>query len=842
MKRTTLRVTSVLLLIMGAGAGLGWTVAQNRRASPPPEHLLPQESVLYLGYDGLRRHQEAWQQTAAHAALVESGLYGVVEKVMTTIGRQAERDPQAAEVFALVKRGLEHLYQDGVSVAVSLPEQAGPFGVVVLHDAADLQGAVLQLINEASGGEVQTQESEVAGRAITRFLIPNVPVEAGCWVEGSHLVVAAGIGALEQAVAIADGQTPNITNSPLWQQYRTAADFEVTSTGWLNVAELRERFGAMPVPMPPDARRDQPVRISEIMQALGLDTLERIAGRGGFQGKSCISETDIVAPAPRRGLLALMDQTSFTMEDLPPLPARFSGVWASSFDWAEAYSTILGVVENVADLGPPRAQADIDKGLGEIRRELGIDLKADLFEPLGDLACVYGDSGQGWFGMGFGLTVQVDDADRLRTTVNQLLAVLEREARGDVNVRRVYKQGRELLMLELKDAPLTPTLCIDKDWACVGLTPQVIETFLMRVDGKLTSWQPSAEFQEALAAVPQKFTSISLSDPRPMYQTLLSMGPFMASGAIMALKQNRAIPRDFELPITVADIPPAELVTGPLFPNVMVNTLSAEGLRTTTRSSVPGIPLMAGGGDGSSVATTGVLVALLLPAIQQAREAARRTQSMNNLKQIAIALHNYHETHGHFPYGTHPNDDLEPHERLSWQYDILPFLEQSALYHQMDGDAAWDAEANAPSASIGVPTYLNPSMPLPPSEYALTNYVGIAGVGADQPARRKDDVSSGIFGYYVNTRIRDILDGTSNTIMTSETNDGGPWAAGGRGTVRAFTKQPYINGPDGFGGKHPGGCIMGFADGSVRFISEHVDPTLLEALATKAGGETIGDF
>jgi hypothetical protein len=68
----------------------------------------------------------------------------------------------------------------------------------------------------------------------------------------------------------------------------------------------------------------------------------------------------------------------------------------------------------------------------------------------------------------------------------------------------------------------------------------------------------------------------------------------------------------------------------------------------------------------------------------------------------------------------------------------------------------------------------------------------------------------------------------------------GSWAAGGRPTIRSLTKKPYIDGPDGLGGQHPNGCLFGMADGSVRFISKNVDPQVLEALMTIAGGERVG--
>ncbi len=102
---------------------------------------------------------------------------------------------------------------------------------------------------------------------------------------------------------------------------------------------------------------------------------------------------------------------------------------------------------------------------------------------------------------------------------------------------------------------------------------------------------------------------------------------------------------------------------------------------------------------------------------------------------------------------------------------------------------------------------------------------------------------AGIFGYNRSTRMRDITDGTSNTVMISEASkDFGNWAAGGKSTIRAFTKKRYINGPDGIGGPWKGGAQMGFADGSVHFLSENIDPAVMERLAKMADGEPVGDF
>ena len=97
-----------------------------------------------------------------------------------------------------------------------------------------------------------------------------------------------------------------------------------------------------------------------------------------------------------------------------------------------------------------------------------------------------------------------------------------------------------------------------------------------------------------------------------------------------------------------------------------------------------------------------------------------------------------------------------------------------------------------------------------------------------------------VFGYDRKTRFRDITDGTSNTIMITETNDVDiPWAAGVR-TLKSLTQEPYVNGPDGIGSPTPGGCNVLMADGSVRFISEDIDPEMMRRLAAMADGKVVG--
>jgi prepilin-type processing-associated H-X9-DG protein len=461
------------------------------------------------------------------------------------------------------------------------------------------------------------------------------------------------------------------------------------------------------------------------------------------------------------------------------------------------------------------------------------------------VACLHSDAAAGIpGGFGFGIAIAVEKPDLLRKTLKTGFERLQAVTQNNVTAAEEERAGRPVWVFDLGQLPFHPAAALDKHWLFIGLTPQAVESSLLRVDGKLDRWKPSEAEQEALNSVPKEFIALSLSDPRPMYGTAVAYLPILASVINQAAETAAArTAGDRDKPpakraagkrmALLADIPPAEVLTRPMFPNVSVGTVDAKGVRFQSRDSVPGFTM---GGFVSAP----VLVALLLPAVQAAREAARRTESKNHIKQLALAMHNYHDANGSFPAGTHPNPQLKPEKRLSWLVDLLPYVEFKQVYDEIDFKKPWDDPANRKAVELPLALFLNPSVgEQKVNGLPVTEYIGMAGVGADGPTLPVTSPRAGVFAYDRMTRIQDIMDGTSNTIMISECNkDLGSWAAGGRATIRALSKKPYIDGPDGLGG-HPEGMQVGFADGSVRFISKQIDPTVIEALTTINGGETI---
>jgi prepilin-type processing-associated H-X9-DG protein len=216
----------------------------------------------------------------------------------------------------------------------------------------------------------------------------------------------------------------------------------------------------------------------------------------------------------------------------------------------------------------------------------------------------------------------------------------------------------------------------------------------------------------------------------------------------------------------------------------------------------------------------GGMVALLLPAVQAAREAARRAQCSNNLKQIAIAMHNYHDTYKSFPPAYTVDANGKPLH--SWRTLLLPFLESNAIYQQIDLNEPWDSPKNKPFNSVVIQTYHCPDNP------SVTDCSYVAVIGKNT-----------VFQGSTPVKIADILDGTSQTIMIVEMQSNArSWME--PVDLDASKMTSIINsGPNDPGSFHPGGLNVSMADGSVRFITQTVDKRTFEAMLTIDGKEPV---
>ena len=269
-----------------------------------------------------------------------------------------------------------------------------------------------------------------------------------------------------------------------------------------------------------------------------------------------------------------------------------------------------------------------------------------------------------------------------------------------------------------------------------------------------------------------------------------------------------------------------------------------------------------------------ILVALLLPAIQQCREAARRTQCKNNLAQLSIAMHNYQSSFGCLTPGcvnaTGPIGNVEEGYHMSWVAQVLPMIDQTSLFRKIDFSVSAYNPLNGAIRETNVNTLYCPTDPLAYSDRYATNYMGCTG-GDDVPI---DTNNNGLFFLNSSVQDKEIRDGASNTIMLGErrledfmgTRDLG-WMSGTSATLRNTSKHfglvrswgsggfddddkgedeagvPELDLQTGsFSSYHTGVVQCALADGSVRTVSVNIDLDVFSWLGNRHDGEMIGEF
>ena len=720
--------------------------------------------------------------------------------------------PPSVPSAQLILDTFKTVARKGIAVAIVGKDAKKPEIVIAVRGGAapplrPMMDMVFQYLTQTRGpGKSVTK----AGRTISIAGVTDDHQQA-TWDEGDDRVIC-DPSIVDRVLAVLDGNEPSAAKTPLLAELAKAdASFEPLAVAFINVAP----FG----PLPPDAAK------------LGLDGVKRVDFRIGFQDDALVTISRAIAPAPRKGILALVDQPGFTLASLPPLPGGLTGFTAMSIDVGKTYYQVVAMIK-ANDPNGAKSVEEAEKSLHEL---LKMDLRRDVLAHMGPKLAFYTAPAQGGpeavaaAMLDMRIAIQIDDPAAIGKALGPLMEAFNTQMRArpgqaEGAALEFVKTEGPMVAYTMKIPPnpglppqltnLEPTVMVGKDRIVFATRREGAEAALAAgKDAKGGAWKPTEKFVAMAEKLPKTMVFLNVNDPREMFPALVSALPFLVQSMNAAIQQaSRGNPNQApRVPIEVdpAKIPDPADLTRLLFPGSFAISTDSEGFRVVTRDAFPSV---------TSPAMTGVAIGLLLPAVQAAREAARRAQCMNNMKQIALAMHNYHSANNTLPQQAITDKDGKP--LLSWRVAILPYIEQQALYNKFKLDEPWDSKHNKPLLDEMPPIYFCTSTAR--KDGSGTNYQAFVGNNA-------------LFEKDRAVGFQDVTDGTSNTIMVVETKDSVPWTK-----PEDISFDPKNPAPGfGAGSFHPGGFNACFADGSVRFIKLSVNANVLRALITRSGGEVI---
>ncbi|MHB1422470.1 MAG: hypothetical protein ACYC3I_04600 [Gemmataceae bacterium] len=584
-------LTFVLLLAPGLGGA----------AEDVPERLLPHSTQVYLRWDGVDAHKQAYDKTSLGQMMKgDTGAFieGVFDKLQTSAAAlmtvdtlRRGLDPKALKKMQADAKAAAKLFprlgKQGFLLAAELRQQEPPQGDLYLilpgmgTDADPLFGSLRLAIELA---QVEIKEEKIADRSVASMELG--PVNLAWWVEGQHAVVALSTdkpAALVKKMAARANQA--LTSKPLFQRITSFKKFETYARAFVDVSALA-KMGAK--------RGDE---MAKLLDDLGVMGLRSVALYSGYDGRAERGLIEWDMPGTRKGLLKLLSGKPFKLGDVPSLPSDVVSWSTTNFDAAALYDAAYKAAEQIVGLFSPDDLPRVKEIAKQVNDLLGIDLRKDLLGALGDRFATYTSPADGPLSLGQTVLFKVKYADKLESTLEQLIKNLgtasgkqvrikKRDYRG-VGIREVHVDQQGFLFV--------PTYAIHKNWLVIGIYPQAVQAFVQRSKGELPSWKPSVQVRESLDKLPQEFVSIGYSDPRPMTKLLMSLAPLIA-GAVSSFNPS--------LTIEVGSLPATQEVTKHLFPNLAVISDDGKTLRQDSLDSLA-LPFV----------NTGLFDALLIAAI-----------------------------------------------------------------------------------------------------------------------------------------------------------------------------------------------------------------------------------
>lgn len=605
--------------VLGCGFALVLLAAPAAaQAQNPPEALLSPTTQLYVRWDGVTAHADAYKNSIwgpVMAGPTGDSIRALVAKGPKLLGSEMLAEPlldgkspdELKAVHADLKNAgkvVDVLLDKGIIVAAEVREPRPTIGgvgkaisgilggggpppgsllpdaqvFVIVPDAGDkapiLFSTLRLLQRQFANGELKPL-APGTGRTGYEFVSrdPGDPVRIGWWLEGKHFVLYLGTVGVEDTIRStgANAAKGGLTGHPLYQRSLKTGQFEAVTRGFVDGASVVGLVRRLAGPFVPG--------LGERIDGLGFGNLKAIVFASGFHGRESRALYEFDVPGERKGLAKVLKRQPLTLNDLPPLPPDVSRFSALRVDPEAAFDAGLGVVETFAvneqfgveEEGKPQAEnirlrkAYLER---EFNKAIGLDIRADLIPHLGDRVVMYQSPVEGLSVLGTVVCIAVKDPAKVRAAADRIQQGVGNLIGGQVKVRRKVYRGIELREVYGRNFGFfTPSYSVCGDWFVIAGYPQPVQGFILRHKGELDRWQPDPETAARMAKMPTDPVGIQYCNPKSTVQNLCCVGPLFAS-LLGNLAFNRGNSEgDFD-PFDIGLIPNGHELSKHLFPNL----------------------------------------------------------------------------------------------------------------------------------------------------------------------------------------------------------------------------------------------------------------------------------
>ena len=610
------------------------------------------------------------------------------------------------------------------------------------------------------------------------YAMPETPIPIVVGIHAGHLIAAAGDDHWKSMIDRIDQKN----GQPQWLKQRLEK-LPISRRSQFWFADI----SAMLKLLPPQVTEEP--EFQRISKTLSLEGMKFVSVSLGTDSVSNVSQFHI--ECDKQGLTSVMDVPPIDKNKLKEIPADALVTIALKFS-----------PENLMKMVKASVPAEqFEEGMKSFSEETNLDLEKDIIDHLEGTIRYY-NAGSVIAPKQIGIFKLKDERKFLNSLREINAAVEHRAVQQGLEFTDSLKKG--LQIFGVKNAPTSVYWAVNEGELYISSNSRAISSHIRNAakEGQATLLD-----SELAKEILTQADSQELEGPIGLQH--YDLDPIIEVGVPAIQAMFVFIPAEYTdaFDFGADDIPPIESLLGLRSTRSMLFK-SASGYTGISRYDTPA-PL-----ELSTIAVSGVAIGMLLPAVQAVREAARRTQSLNNQRELVLSLLNYESTHGHFPPAFTADADGKP--LLSWRVEILPFIGEEELYDDFNHDEPWDSEHNIKLLDRMPVIFRNPSSALDRPGYS--DYVA--------PVCKDSVLTAG-----KGVKIGKITDGTSNTVLLMEvgTSQQVPWSAPQDLDIDNLKTLIMDNG-------HPGSVLCAFCDGSTHVISNQKTVDDFQGCCRKSDG------